>query len=74
MLLLVTTRDRVYKVRLSGKTKEHKLKLFGPDIFWWGGGLRRDREGTKKFGTSIETQGKLFGVTSRSFFRSEKIA
>ena len=24
--------------RYSGKKKEHKPKLWGPDIFWWGGG------------------------------------
>ena len=42
----------------SGKRKEHELKLFGPDIFWWGGGLPREGVGTKKFGMSFEAQGK----------------
>ena len=27
---------------LSGKKKQHELKPFGPDIFWWGGGLPRE--------------------------------
>ena len=33
---------------LSGKQKEHKLKLLGPDIFWWGGGLPREWGGGSK--------------------------
>ena len=41
----------------SGKTKEHKPKLLGPDIFCWGGGLPREGVGAKKFGMSFETQG-----------------
>ena len=40
---------------LSGKTKEPKPKLFGPDIFGWG--LPREGVGAKKFGVSFETQG-----------------
>ena len=42
----------------SGKKKEHKLKLLGPDIFRWGGGLPREGVGAKKFSMSIETQGE----------------
>ena len=45
----------------SGTKKEPKPKLLSPDIFWWGGGLPRERVGAKKFGMSLETQGiKLF--------------
>ena len=45
----------------SGTKKEPKPKLLSPDIFWWGGGLPRERVGAKKFGTSLETQRiKLF--------------
>ena len=39
------------------KKKEPKPKLFGPDIFGWGGGLSREGVGAKKFGMSFETQG-----------------
>ena len=46
----------------SGKKKEFKAKLFGPDIFGWGGGLPREGLGAKKFGMSFETQGnQTFG-------------
>ena len=41
----------------QGKKKEPKPKLFGPDIFRWGGGLLSERVGVKKFGMSLETQG-----------------
>ena len=40
----------------SGKEKEPKPKLFGPDIFGWGGGLPREGAAAKKFGMSFETQ------------------
>ena len=40
----------------SGKKKEPKPKLFGPDIFGWGGGLPSEGAGAKKFGMSLETQ------------------
>ena len=42
---------------MSGTKKEPKPKLFGPDIFRWGGGLPREGVGAKKFGMSFETQG-----------------
>ena len=41
----------------EGKKKEPKPKLFGPDIFGWGGGLPRKGVGAKKFGMSFEAQG-----------------
>ena len=41
----------------SGKFKEPKPKLFGPDIFGWGGGPPREGVGAKKFGMSFETLG-----------------
>ena len=37
---------------VSGKKKEPKPKLFGPDIFGWGGGLIREGVGAKQFGMS----------------------
>ena len=43
-------------VVIQGK-KEPKPKLFGPDIFGWGGGLPREGVGAKKFVMSFETQG-----------------
>ena len=36
--------------------KEPKPKLFGPDIFGWGGGLPREGMGAKKFGMSFKAQ------------------
>ena len=55
---------------LSGKKKEPKPKLFGPDIFRWGGGLPRERVGAKKFDTSLETREiKLFGRDIPGFCR-----
>ena len=42
---------------MSGKKKEPKPKLFGPDILRWGGGQKREGVGAKKFGMSLETQG-----------------
>ena len=42
---------------LSGKKKEPKPKVFGPDIFGWGGGGLHAGVGTKKFGMSFEIQG-----------------
>ena len=33
---------------VSGKKKEPKPKLFGPDIFGWGEGLLRERVGAQK--------------------------
>ena len=54
----------------SGKKKEPKPKLFGPDIFGWGGGLPRERVGAKKFDTSLETtEIKLFGRDIPGFCR-----
>ena len=41
----------------SGKKKEPKSKLLGPDIFGWGGGLPREGVGAKKFAMSFEAQG-----------------
>ena len=43
---------------MSGKQKEHKLKLLGPDILQWGGGLPHEGVGAKKFGVSLKAQGK----------------
>ena len=53
----------------TGKKKEHKLKLFGPDIFRCGGDLPREGVGAKKFGMSLETQGKqTFGWENPASF------
>ena len=40
----------------SGKKKEPKPKLLGPDIFGWGGGLPREGVGAEKFGMSLEAR------------------
>ena len=54
----------------SGRKKEPKPKLFGPDIFQWGRGLPRERVGAKKFDTSLETREiKLFGRDIPGFCR-----
>ena len=42
---------------MSGKKKKPKHKLFGPDIFRWGGVLPGEGVGAKKFGMCLETQG-----------------
>ena len=58
------------KVLESGKKKEPKPKLFGPDIFQWGRGFPREGVGAKKFDMSLETQGiKLFGRDIPGFCR-----
>ena len=58
-----------HKLR-SGRKKEPKPKLFGPDIFQWGRGLPRERVGAKKFDTSLETSEiKLFGRDIPGFCR-----
>ena len=45
----------------SSKEEEHKPKLLGPVIFWWGGGLPREGAGAEKFGMSLEAgETKLF--------------
>ena len=55
---------------LSGRKKEPKPKLLGPDIFQWGRGLPRERVGAKKFDTSLETREiKLFGRDLPGFCR-----
>ena len=54
----------------SGREKEPKPKLFGPDIFQWGRGLPRERVGAKKFDMSLETREiKLFGRDIPGFCR-----
>ena len=55
----------------SGKKKEPKPKLFGQDIFGWGGGLPREGLGGEKFGMSLETrQIKLFWRDIPGFCRN----
>ena len=50
-----------WQTLFSGKRKEPKPKLLGPDIFGWGGGLSREGVGAEKFGMSLETREiKLF--------------
>ena len=54
----------------SGKKKEHKPKLFGPDIFGRVGGLSREWGGAKKFSMYLKPkETKLFGRISRDFCR-----
>ena len=55
--------DRFRKKRScnSGKKKEPKPKLLGPDILRWDGSLPREGVGAEKFGMSLETrETKLF--------------
>ena len=47
-------------VFFSGKTKEPKPRLFGPDIFGWG--LPREGVGAKKFGMPCKTQENQTGL------------
>ena len=42
----------------SGKKKEHKLKLLGPDLFQWEGVFHVNGAGVKKFGLSFEAHGE----------------
>ena len=59
-----------FQVVNSGTTREPKPKLFGPDIFGWGGGLPSEGVGAKKLGMSFETQEtKLLGGISKYFPR-----
>ena len=52
------------------KEREPKPKLFGPDIFGWGGGLPREGVGAEKFSMSLETKKiKLFGRDIPGFCR-----
>ena len=54
----------------SGRKKEPKPKLFGPDIFQWGRGLPRERVVAKKFDKSLEAREiKLFGWDIPGFCR-----
>ena len=69
----LSSEGRVHSVErwgVSGKKKEPKPKLFGPDSSGWGGGLPREGVGAKKFGMSFETQEtKLFGRDIPGFCR-----
>ena len=52
----------------SGKRKEHKPKLFGPDILRWGGGLPREGGGPKSsVCPSKPEKPNFFGGISRDF-------
>ena len=44
----------------SGKKKEPRPKLLGPDILRWGGGLPREGVGAEKSGMSLETRETKF--------------
>ena len=46
----------------SGMKKEREPKLFGPDIFQWGGGLPREGVGAKKFEMSLGGSQKVRDV------------
>ena len=47
-----------------------EMRVFGPHIFQWGGGLPRERVGAKKFDTSLEAREiKLFGRDIPGFCR-----
>ena len=52
----------------SGKKKEHKPKLLGPDIFQWGGGLPLEGVGPKSsVRASKPGKSNFLGGTSRDF-------
>ena len=57
MCMSITNTALIHFELDSDTRKEPKPKLFGPDIFGWGGGLPREGVGAKKFGMSLETQG-----------------
>ena len=66
---LLVTEKKKYPP-FSGRKKEPKPKLFGPDILLWSRGLPRERVGAKKFDTSLETREiKLFGRDIPGFRR-----
>ena len=51
--------DSEARILLLGKKKEHQLKLSGPDVFWWGGGLPREA-GKKKPYTTLSSEELFF--------------
>ena len=53
----------------SGKKKERKLQLWGPDIFQWSGGLQRKWNGGPKSSVCLSKprETRLFGGISRHF-------
>ena len=54
-------RGEEHLTRDLGTKEEPEPKLFGLDIFGWGGGLPREGVGAKKFGMPLETREiKLF--------------
>ena len=60
----------ILKKQSSCKKKEPTPKLFGPDIFGWGGGFPREGVGAKKLGMSLETREiKLFWQDIPGFCR-----
>ena len=56
----------MHDLLVLGKKEEPKPKLFGPDIFGWGGGLPREGVGAKKFGMKPR-EATLLGGISRDF-------
>ena len=57
---MVSTKTLLLKHYYRRQGKEPEPKLFGPDIFGWGGGLPREGVGVKKFGRSFETHENQF--------------
>ena len=58
--------------RYSGKKKEPKPKLFGLDIFGWGGGLPHEGVGAKKFGMSFEPRETKIAGRDRGRSKSQR--
>ena len=57
---MITSHDVLEPLKqalLSGKKKEPKPKLFGPDIFRWGGGLPRKGVGGQEVRHVPQSQG-----------------
>ena len=68
VLPIVSLKRFTLNALVSGKKNEPKAKLFGPDIFGWGGGLPREGVGAKSsVCPSKPKEAKLFGGISRDF-------
>ena len=55
--------NTIHPIIQQASKKSTKTKLLGPDIVRWGEGLSREGVGAKRFGMSLEAQGK------RTFWR-----
>ena len=66
----ITCHNCILCAETQARKKEHKPKLFSPDIFQWGRGLPREGVGAKEFDMSLETKEiKLFWRDIPAFCR-----